>query len=103
MSTVRSGVGYWDTTDSLEAGRRAAEKAMANASADRSDFTVAFCGGNHDPINFLKAVRQVVGDRVLIGGTAVGVITNEQASYGGYEAGVAVVSADSISFDAVSV
>ena len=103
MGTVKSGVGYWNSTDSCEAGRRAAEKAMSDASAERSDFTVAFCGGKHDPIDFLKSVREVAGDRVLIGGTAVGVITNEQSSYGGYEAGVAVVSSDSIWFDAVSV
>lgn len=103
MKNVRSGVGYSDTTDSLEAGRTCAEKAMSNGSLDRSDFTVAFCGGNHDPINFLKAVREVVGDGTLIGGTAVGVITNERASYGGYEAGVATVSSESMRFDAVSV
>ncbi len=103
MRTVKSGVGYWNSTDSCEAGRRAAEKAMSDASAERSDFTVAFCGGKHDPIDFLKSVREVAGDRVLIGGTAVGVITNEKSSYGGYEAGVAVVSSDSIWFDAVSV
>jgi hypothetical protein len=103
MRTVKSGVGYWNSTESCEAGRRAAEKAMSDASAERSDFTVAFCGGNHDPIDFLKSVREVVGNRVLIGGTAVGVITNEKSSYGGYEAGVAVVSSDSIWFDAVSV
>ena len=103
MKTARSGVGYVDITDSLEAGRTCAEKAMGNGSLERSDFTVAFCGGNHDPINFLKAVRDVVGESTLIGGTAVGVITNEKSSYGGYEAGVAVVSSDSMRFDAMSV
>jgi hypothetical protein len=103
MKTVKSGVGYVDVTDSIEAGRVCAEKAMGNGSLTRSDFTVAFCGGNHDPINVLKAVHEVVGETTLIGGTAVGVITNEKSSYGGYEAGVAVVSSDSIRFDAMSV
>ncbi len=103
MKTAKSGVGYVDVTDSLEAGRRSAEKAMSNGSLQRSDFTMAFCGGNHDPINFLKSVREVVGESTLIGGTAVGVITNEKSSYGGYEAGVAVVSSDTMRFDAMSV
>jgi len=103
MGTTRSGVGFADTTDSRDAGRRAAEKAMANASIEQSDFTVAFCGGNHDPMGFLKAVRSVVGEKTLVGGTAVGVITNERASYGGYEAGVAVVKSSAIRFDAMSV
>jgi hypothetical protein len=103
MRTVKSGVGYSDTTDSIKSGRDATEKAMANGSVTKSDFTVAFCGGNHDPIAFLKAVREVAGDGALIGGTAVGVITNETAGYGGYEAGVAVVSSDSVRFDAVAV
>ncbi len=103
MRTVKSGVGYSDTTDSVKSGRGAAEKAMANGSVSKSDFTVAFCGGNHDPIAFLNAVREVVGESALIGGTAVGVITNETAGYGGYEAGVAVVSSDSVRFDAVAV
>lgn len=103
MKNVRSGVGYADSSDSAEAGRRAAEKAMANASADRSDFTLAFCGGNHDPIAYLKAVQDVIGDTTLVGGTSIGVITAEKAGYGGYEAGVAVVSADKIRFDSVVV
>jgi hypothetical protein len=103
MKNVKSGVGYADTSNSTEAGRLAAEKAMGNASAERSDLTIAFCGGNHDPIAFLDAVRDVVGESTLIGGTAVGVITNEAASYGGYEAGVAVVSSPTIRFDSVSV
>lgn len=103
MSSVRSGVGYADTTDSLQAGRLAAEAAMVQAGADRSDFTMAFCGGNHDPLRFLHGVREVVGEGTLTGGTAVGVITNEKASYGGYEGGVAVVRADDIRFDAVAV
>jgi hypothetical protein len=103
MKTARSGVGYTDTTESAEAGRRSAEKAMANGSLERSDFTVAFCGGNHDPIDFLKGVKDVVGESTLVGGTAVGVITNEKSSYGGYEAGVAAVSSDTMRFDAVSV
>jgi hypothetical protein len=103
METTRSGVSFADSTNSVEAGWRAAEEAMANASIKSSDFTLAFCGGNHDPISFLKAVREVVGDGALIGGTAVGVITNSKAGYGGYEAGVAVVSSDRVRFDPVSV
>lgn len=103
MGTTRSGVGFADTTDSREAGRRAAEKAMANASVEQSDFTVAFCGGNHDPMEFLKAVRAVAGEKTLVGGTAVGVITSDRSGYGGYEAGVAVVKSEALRFDAVSV
>ena len=75
MKNVRSGVGYADSSDSVEAGRRAAEKAMANASTDRSDFTLAFCGGTHDPFAYLKTVQDVVGETTLIGGTSIGVIT----------------------------
>ncbi len=103
MKSVRSGVGYSDTTDSAAAGRQAAEKAMMYASTDKSDFTMAFCGGNHDPFAFLKAVGEIVGETTLIGGMTVGVITNEKIGYGGYETGVAVVSADDIRFDAVAV
>jgi len=103
MRTVKSGVGYSDTTDSVAAGRQAAEKAMTYASAASSDFTMAFCGGNHDPFAFLRSVREVVGDGTLIGGMTVGVITNEKAGYGGYEAGVAVVSSNTISFDPIAV
>lgn len=77
MKNVRSGVGYVDTTDSKAAGRAAAEKALANACANECGLALAFCGGNHDPIAFLKAVEEVVKDATLIGGTAVGVISNE--------------------------
>jgi len=103
MKNVRSGVGQVDTTDSKMAGRGAAERALANASADRCDLALAFCGGNHDPIAFLDSVQEVVGNATLIGGTAVGVISNESTGYGGYEAGVAVVASDRIRFDSVAV
>lgn len=103
MKSVRSGVGYSDNTSSAAAGRQAAEKAMMHASADRSDLTMAFCGGSHDPFAFLKGVGDVVGETTLIGGMTVGVITNEKVGYGGYETGVAVVSANNVRFDAVTV
>lgn len=103
MRNVKSGVGHVDTADSKAAGRGAAEKALANASANSCDLALAFCGGNHDPIAFLDSVQEVVGDATLIGGTAVGVISNEGTGYGGYEAGVAVVSSSRIRFDSVSV
>jgi hypothetical protein len=76
---------------------------MMYASTDKSDFTMAFCGGNHDPFTFLRGIREVVGETTLIGGMTVGVITNEKIGYGGYETGVAVVSADNIRFNAVTV
>ena len=103
MKNVRSGVSYVDTTDSRMAGRGAAESALRNACVERSDFTMAFCGGNHDPFLFLDGVREVVGESPLVGGTAVGVITSERSGYGGYEAGVAVVTSSNICFDPVSV
>lgn len=103
MKSVKSGVGYSDNTNSAAAGRQAAEKAMMYASTGKSDLTMAFCGGNHDPFAFLKAVGDVVGETTLIGGMTVGVITNEKVGYGGYESGVAVVAADNVRFDAVTV
>lgn len=103
MRNVKSGVGHVDMADSKAAGLKAAERALANACSNECDLALAFCGGNHDPIAFLNSVEEVVGDATLIGGTAVGVISNEATGYGGYEAGVAVVSSNKIRFDSVAV
>lgn len=99
MST-QAGSGYSERSDSKEAGAEAARRAMDRAGATTCNLAMAFATTKHDPGLFVEGVRSVVGATArIIGGSAVGAITNDQLGYGGYNAGVAVLASDSIHFD----
>jgi hypothetical protein len=78
-------------TDSFLAGQRAARRiADKMAAKDSAGWIVAFCGGRHDPEAILKGVRTHLGHIPVLGGSAVGTITNRRISYGGYECALAL-------------
>lgn len=57
------------------------------------DLAFMFATSKHDPVAFRDGVRSVVGpDARLLGGSAVGVITNDRIGYEGFDAGVAAIA-----------
>jgi hypothetical protein len=85
------GVGLSQKVDSLEAGKEAGQIALKQLSDDASNaWAIAFCGGRHDPDGTLKGFRSELGDIEILGGAAIGTITNTSLSYTGYECAVAV-------------
>lgn len=94
---MKIGIGVQNESNSELSGRRAAEAAIRNGHADRADLVLAFCGGQLDAFLFMKGVRSAVGDAsLIIGGSAVGIISNSFLSYTDYPAGVAVIQSDSL-------
>jgi len=95
---TRTGIGYSNKTDSFLAGTEAAKIAMNAFEGMQANLVLTFCSGKHDPHLFLKGVRHITNNAPLIGGAAMGVFTNTELSYEGFEATVTVFLSDTIHF-----
>lgn len=90
--TAAAGVAYADGADSYGVAERATREALAASGQDQADLAICFHHGRHDGAEVLSGVRAVLGAAVpVIGGTAMGVITNDQLGYEGHQIGVAVL------------
>lgn len=98
MST-NIGVGFSNKTDSFLSGYEAAEKACREGKITNPAFSIAFCSGKHDPKQFLAGIRSITGEALVVGGAAVGVFTNNDLAYEGFEGSVTVFASDKISFE----
>jgi hypothetical protein len=67
--------------------------ALLRMSGSQPGWAVAFCGGRHDPDEILHALRRQLSSIPVVGGSAVGVITNDGLGYAGFECAVAVFPA----------
>jgi hypothetical protein len=101
MSKVKAGVAFTDSQDSFEAGKYAASEALLKV-GQRGGLVLSFCTYKHNYHDFFKGLKSETGYIPVVGGPAIGVITNEYLAYGGYQAGVAVLPDDFI-FDIESV
>lgn len=98
--TTKAGTGFSEKANSRDAAIEAASLAMTRAGIDRCDVVLMFGTSKHDPRLLREGVREIVGPEArLIGGAAVGVITNDRMGYEGSQFGVAVLASDSIRMD----
>ena len=99
-STSTAGVGFSENPRSYEAGVEAATQALAMAGLAGCDLALLFSTPKQDPVSLRDGVRSVIGPEArLIGGYAVGIITNDRLGYDGHQVGVAVLSSESVDFD----
>lgn len=84
------GIGVSTNSNSGEAGREGASIAVKAMAGTEPAFAVAFCGGQHDPGKILEGIRSELGPIHIVGGAAVGTITNTALGYTGFESAVAV-------------
>lgn len=98
---TRAGVGFSQNPSSRSAGVEAAREAVDRAGTDgESTLVFLFATSRHDPAGLREGVREVVGpDARLVGGSAVGIITNDRLGYEGHEVGVAVIDSEGIGVD----
>ncbi len=97
---MKAGVGYSSEESSFAAGVQAVRCALEKGGITRPDLLMAFCGGQIDPVDFLKGIQSVAGtDMPVIGGSAIGVITNDRLSYAGGESGVAALTLEGVPFE----
>ena len=73
---TKIGIGHSNQTDSFSAGKEAASRAVEQGKIERADFALIFCGGKHNPNQFLNGVNEVIpacqkaGER-LLGSSAI--------------------------------
>lgn len=86
-------VGSYESANPSNCGRSAARAAMEPIPEGVfPQWALAFVGGRHQPDRVLEGLRTELGDIPILGGSAVGSITNQSLSYTGYECVVAVFS-----------
>ena len=96
---MKVGIGYNQKKDAFAAGKKGAEDAIEKGAVFRPDFAFAFCSEKVDPDMFFKGIQSVIGDKTPIaGGSASGVISNEELSYEGSATAVAVIESDGLRF-----
>ncbi|MBT4484403.1 MAG: hypothetical protein HOC71_12090 [Candidatus Latescibacteria bacterium] len=96
---MKVGTGYCNEKDSFLSGKKAANNAIKNGNIHKPEIVFAFCSGNIDHDEFFKGLQSVVGNDVpIIGGSAIGIITNNDISYEGYPAGAAIIQSDTLQY-----
>ena len=94
---MKVGIGYANDQNALRLGEKVAEDAMQNGRIDQPVLVIAFCGGRVDHDAYFKGLQTLVGNKVpIIGGSAIGIITNEHLSYDGFPAGAAIIESDTL-------
>jgi len=94
---MKVGIGYSNNRDSKHSGREIALTALEDGAINNPTFVIAFCNSNVDPKKFLEGIQEVTGDNVpVIGGSSVGIITNENISYEGFPSGIVIVEDENI-------
>lgn len=97
---TKFGVGFTENPKSFEAGAEMAKQAMSGAGISDCNLAIMFSTSKHDPFQLGDGVRSIIGPSArLIGGYSMGIITNDYLGYEGYQAGIAVMSSDSIDVD----
>ena len=100
---MRVGVGYCDNPDTTAAGLKAASDALLKA--ERSgpcDIVLLFATARHDAQTLRDAVASVVGPAPIVGGGAVGAITNDGFGYAGDQIVVACIWLDGARCDVLA-
>lgn len=91
------GVGYGENPDSEIAGTQAAKEALAKAGRSNPDLVFLFATASHNAAFLRSVVASVVGKNVcIVGGGAIGVITNDRLGYSHDQVGVAAVWLDGV-------
>ena len=94
---MKIGIGYSNGPDSFSLGKNVAENAIKNGKIDAPAMIIAFCGGGVDHDAYFRGLQTPVGEKVpIIGGSAIGIITNEHLSYDGFPAGAAIIESDTL-------
>lgn len=94
---LRAGVGFSEAFSSRDAAVQAAREASTRAGPGDVSVTFLFATSKHAPAPLLEGVRSVVGEGVpVVGGSAVGVITNDRLGFEGHQVGVGVVHSEAL-------
>ncbi|MBN1290768.1 MAG: FIST C-terminal domain-containing protein [Candidatus Latescibacteria bacterium] len=69
-----------------------AEKSLKNGGIEKPDFLLTFCCNALDYEKYFRGIQSIIGKDVpIIGGSAIGIITNDVISYEGFSAGALII------------
>lgn len=92
---TQSGTGFSQQEDAFKAGAEIASLATKGKELAAHTLFWLFATPNHDVKNLVAGMRSVIDDSpTIIGGSTIGVVTNEFLSYSGVMAGGGFISAD---------
>lgn len=87
-------IGAGKHPDSTQAARLAAQMIVEQLEqTGPAGWALAFCGGRHDQEAALQELRAQLGEIEIVGGAAIGTITNNSLGYSGYECALAMFPA----------
>jgi small ligand-binding sensory domain FIST len=93
-STAAALIGTSKHPDSTQAAQQAARMILNQLEPSESvGWGLAFCGGRHDQEAILHTLHAYLGPAQIVGGSAVGTITNNSLGYSGYECSLAAFPA----------
>ena len=96
---MKIGTGYSNQKDGFLSGMAVANHAIEKGNIQSPDLVFAFCGRQVDHDDYFRGVQSVVGNQVpIIGGSAIGIITNDSISYEGYPAGAAIIESKTLKY-----
>lgn len=94
---MKAGIGYANKQDAVALGKTVAENALRNGEIDTPSLVIAFCSGRTNHEEYFQGLQTVLGNQVsIIGGSAIGIITNHSLSYEGYPAGAAILESSTL-------
>jgi hypothetical protein len=94
---LKVGIGCDNKKDSFSLGKKVAESAIRDGEITKPSLVLAFCQGQADHEEYFRGIQTIVGNKVpIIGGSAIGIITNDCISYEGYPAGAAIVESETL-------
>jgi hypothetical protein len=74
-------------------------QAMESGRIEKPDIVFAFCTNEVAPSEFFNGIKKVVGDSVpVVGGSAIGVVSNDFLSHSGPAAGIMVLQSETVRF-----
>ena len=101
---MKVGIGYCNKRDAFDSGRTAVSDAARGGNINnKPDLSIAFCSGQLDHEEFLRGIKETIGDTPVIGGSTIGIITNDDLSCKDYPSGVAIFQLDEIKYQIAAV
>lgn len=94
---MKVGIASNTEKSALRSGQQLAHQAMSAGKLSQAHMVLAFCTADVDHAAFYKGLRMVVGPQPpIVGGSAVGIITNTDICYQGSAAGVMIIESDAL-------
>ena len=100
---MKVGIGYANESDGYLSGTTVGKMAIEDGVIEKPDMVIAFCSGDMNHHDFFNGIKSIVGyDVPVVGGSAIGVITNNHLSYENFPSVAAIIESDNLKINFAS-